>query len=475
MNTHIWIFVILMLYTAVCNAYWGTGTGQYHIQTDEGNERYFRYQTDNGQYRKEKRLQDGTVIGTDAWIDAAGFLRAKDYIADDQGYRILKSKTFYVGHGRSIEDAVRTFKSLPSNAISSSVPVRAHIVPVTTYRPTTIYSGLRTTTSRPSYSTTTISPPTTPQPISSTTYRPTTYTPIISTTHRPITSTAIPYNGFDYSTPQVFVRHHSQPLEENSYNSISHNDFAITTSRPIAVPSQTYLPPHSDNRNRDEQIKPIAVISSTPSPISSKDAAYISSTLIPPLSSPTPFSTAKPAYKSTSTPYYSTTYRSNYPISSVSPSDYHNHISTIQPIHSTTSRPNYESPTIGSIVPIEDNDITVKPLYSRQPIASIDDSYKLRVAPLEYNNNLGSGYDPQFPEYDGISLNRNGFSYYLPKQYHEEDNRDPNYRRGSFGYIDPFGIRRVTYYNTAPGEGFVHRKNNRYVGHDATPYDPRPI
>lgn len=36
---------------------------QYHIQTDEGPERYFRFQTDSGQFRKEKRLQDGTVIG----------------------------------------------------------------------------------------------------------------------------------------------------------------------------------------------------------------------------------------------------------------------------------------------------------------------------------------------------------------------------------------------------------------------------
>lgn len=36
---------------------------EYHIQTDEGPERYFRYQTDSGQYRKERRLADGTVIG----------------------------------------------------------------------------------------------------------------------------------------------------------------------------------------------------------------------------------------------------------------------------------------------------------------------------------------------------------------------------------------------------------------------------
>lgn len=42
-------------------------------------------------------------IGTDAWIDAAGYLRQKDYIADKEGYRILKSKTVYVGVGRPIQ------------------------------------------------------------------------------------------------------------------------------------------------------------------------------------------------------------------------------------------------------------------------------------------------------------------------------------------------------------------------------------
>lgn len=89
--------------------------------------------------------------------------------------------------------------------------------------------------------------------------------------------------------------------------------------------------------------------------------------------------------------------------------------------------------------------------------------------------NIGNGYTPQFPAYDGVAFRRNGFRYYLPKQYHEEVTGDVNDRTGSFGYVDPFGIRRVIYYNTSPGEGFKIRKNNRYVGHDATPYDPRPI
>lgn len=48
----------------ICTASWGTpDSSQYHIQTDEGPDRYFKYQTDNGQYRKERRLEDGTVIG----------------------------------------------------------------------------------------------------------------------------------------------------------------------------------------------------------------------------------------------------------------------------------------------------------------------------------------------------------------------------------------------------------------------------
>ncbi|KAJ8669900.1 hypothetical protein QAD02_001159 [Eretmocerus hayati] len=79
---------------------------QYHIQTDEGPERYFRFQTLNGQYRKEKRLEDGTVIGTEGWVDPLGYLRIKDYIADAKGFRILKSKTIFMGKERTIHDAV---------------------------------------------------------------------------------------------------------------------------------------------------------------------------------------------------------------------------------------------------------------------------------------------------------------------------------------------------------------------------------
>ncbi|KAK3859418.1 hypothetical protein Pcinc_034464 [Petrolisthes cinctipes] len=69
---------------------------QYHIQTDKGPDRYFRFQTYNGQYRKEKRLDDGTVLGTYGWVDAVGVLRLYDYIADAQGYRIVRRRTMKV-------------------------------------------------------------------------------------------------------------------------------------------------------------------------------------------------------------------------------------------------------------------------------------------------------------------------------------------------------------------------------------------
>jgi Insect cuticle protein len=96
--------ILLPQIIQLSNANWGSpSSSQYHIQTDEGPERFFRYQTDNGQFRKEKRLQDGTVIGTNAWIDGHGYLRQNDYIADHEGYRILKSKTVFVGKDRPIK------------------------------------------------------------------------------------------------------------------------------------------------------------------------------------------------------------------------------------------------------------------------------------------------------------------------------------------------------------------------------------
>lgn len=43
------------------------------------------------------------ILGTDAWIDAAGYLWQKDYIADKDGFRILKNKKIFVGQSRPIK------------------------------------------------------------------------------------------------------------------------------------------------------------------------------------------------------------------------------------------------------------------------------------------------------------------------------------------------------------------------------------
>lgn len=78
----------------------------------------------------------------------------------------------------------------------------------------------------------------------------------------------------------------------------------------------------------------------------------------------------------------------------------------------------------------------------------------------------------EFPEFDGTYNVANGFQYYLKRQYHEEEQDSTGSNVGSFGYIDPFGIRRVIYYKTDPQNGnFYHKKNNKYVGFASTPYD----
>ena len=69
---------------------------QYHIQTDQGPARYFRFQTQDGQFRREQRHPNGHVTGTYGWIDPNGVLRLYDYISDDGGYRIAQQRLYKV-------------------------------------------------------------------------------------------------------------------------------------------------------------------------------------------------------------------------------------------------------------------------------------------------------------------------------------------------------------------------------------------
>ncbi|KAK9296540.1 hypothetical protein QLX08_009490 [Tetragonisca angustula] len=270
---------------------------QYHIQTDEGPERFFRFQTLNGQYRKEKRLTDGTVIGTEGWLDPLGYLRLKDYIADNNGFRILRSKMVYVGKDRPIYDAVTEAKRVPAQ------------------------TGILAKPTRP------------PNPF-----------------RRPETEHVVPLLGNDISS-DYYVTTTAKPQAD--YSSLSDsNSYYYNPNRASSSSNVDNLNNYSRSRN---------------------------------------------------------TYH-NFPVT-------------------RNGRP--------------------KPS-------------------LQARNNPTT-----FPEYDGTYKTANGFQYYLKRQYHEEEQESNGANVGSFGYIDPFGIRRVIYFKTDPQTGgFLHKKNNKYVGFDSTPYDP---
>ncbi|XP_060653814.1 uncharacterized protein LOC132789656 [Drosophila nasuta] len=440
----------LLTFVVLATASWGDSSqSQYHIQTDEGPERYFRFQTDNGQFRKEKRLQDGTVIGTEAWIDAAGFLRQKDYIADKEGYRILKSKTIFVGQGKGIEEAIKSTKSAPAqsgilvdgNAGGNNVPggYRKHS-----------YSYSSTT------STTTPLPPPLYEPpnqlatanldsgVGKLNYLP----PEEAAKLQPQTQL-----GFDHypdelprardqllkgiATPHVEIQPNAEPLPElnaiNVYDEEADHGFAPgrfasvigTTPRPtlfVAAPTPelSMLPPLTQRRRQRPRPQAIGIVSTTPAPIAATPETFGFST-------PAPFAAPPP---SVGGDHYA-------------PSN---------------SGYGYYSPNSS---PLEVNALDA-PLLPPLP----QRAYRRRLRPALHTNSLDGAAD-----YDGVSATRNGFRYVLPKQYHEEDTQVDGKRAGSFGYVDPFGIRRVVYYNASPGRGFVHRNNNQFVGANGAPYD----
>lgn len=305
---------------------WDTSPNtQYHVQTDEGPERYFRYQTISGQYRKEKRLQDGTVVGSYGWVDADGYLRLNDYIADSDGYRVLRMKRLFVGSQKSVSPVLQTTKY-----ISTSI-------------------------------------------------------------------------GTDASSS---ISREAQPYVEDK-------------SKFLIFPSTT--------------VAPIAAAPNFPKRRPTVPASYYPTST---LSTMIRDATAKADIVITPTPqFYVSDMKSLYPSSKFS----------------------YKAPLYTTIIKAgsRHNQNSVNPYYGNKLYAANKKLYE------------------ESPNYDNISVSRNGFRYYLPQQYHEEENSTENKRVGSFGYIDPFGIRRVIYYNTSPEVGFVHRKNNRYVGFNDTPYDPR--
>lgn len=348
-------FLLLVCACSVLAALDGYSTrqdpDQFHIQTDEDDERYFLYQTHNGQYRKERRLKDGSVVGSTGWVGADGYLRLQDYIADGQGYRIYKSKTVYVGVNRPISESIQIAKTAPTDSGFGVTPAPARAIPRN--------RG----------------------------------TPLVTS------STQAPPLSSSYTSPNIF------PLE------VSVTPPPPNYSHPTAKPQVFVSTNGIDSSTKLYDFRP------TVAPITTSEAS----------STPSPYE-----YDSSNT-------------------------NTLDDGYYASDSKRYDIYNPNSY---RHADAWLRRLQQQSQQARIP---------------IGDGYTPQFSSYDGVSLNNNGFRYYLPKQYHEEETSASQERTGSFGYVDPFGIRRVIYYNTSPGEGFQIRKNNRYVGHDATPYDPRPV
>lgn len=319
----------------------------------------------------------------------------------------------------------------------------------------------------------------------------------VTTTQRPVTTTSF-YSapGYYYpKVPTVFIRPNAHPEEKYLPPSNELDQPAITIpSNDILIPSDIYLPPHEDSSIHS------VIASSTPKPGSESHlppiAYYPSSTISPPASYPSP-STARPASypSSTVTPQISQRDESELPPIAYYPS------STPSPLESNSVVPLFNTPALFSVkhlsggleppnsygvVPIPAKTrFAYRPTYqyaasSERPVVdysranSIVDSSASYKSPSNVPLFERSKYQQQqYPSYDGVGVTANGFRYFLPRQYQEEVTRDDGTRDGSFGYVDPFGIRRVIYYN-AGQNGFIHRKNNRYVGFNSTPFDPRP-
>jgi hypothetical protein len=323
-------------------------TTQYHIQTDEGPERYFRYQTQSGQYRKEKRLEDGTVIGTYGWVDPNGMLLLRDYIADNAGYRIVRTKKIFVG----TDDVGKT-----STPVASPPKRVQPVVVVASPSPSPTPAVVVIPASRPVYRPVVVQPTTSPHLYDH---------PESASKPQAANFGAHPFYTGDFGEYEPVVGYQKKKT-----------GFLVKPSVYNSNQQQGYLPPSTGN-NLEYGVR------------------------------------KQPTYA---------------PIRVYTP---------------------------------EQQEYALK----KQAEQAASESYK-------YQQIKASSSSSQPSEYDGVSTTQNGFKYFLPRQYHEEQGTDSN-RAGSYGYVDPFGIRRVVYYNTSPGQGFQVKKNNRYVGFNSTPYDPRP-
>lgn len=226
------------------------------------------------------------------------------------------------------------------------------------------------------------------------------------------------------------IQQEQEPQQQQQYP----YQLSRSTERPeISLPSIDMEPPRENSRRR---IRPIAIAPVSPQPISANEYGRPSYGY----STPKPFESVVRTTASPNSGYY------------YGPTSY------ALPNQPPQALPVDVNALEGGLLP------PLPPLYQRHRV------------PVQQYQQHQHDYNSRFaPEYNEVTNTRNGFRYVLPHQYHEEEKINESKRAGSFGYVDPFGIRRVVYYNASPEKGFVHRNHNRYVGLGAQPYDePQP-
>lgn len=255
--------------------------------------------------------------------------------------------------------------------------------------------------------------------------------------------------------------------------------YLTTTQRPVTSHPSTLAPPPIARPNSIPVTYIPTKVSDTYLP-STKNQIFLDSTLAPPFTDnelqSTPIAIYSPS-TTTARPEPAADYGppiAIYPhAQAFSPSQQHDEDEG--PIVQVTPKPypslnSWLEPPRGNSL---DDDLSYR--HQERPIVRTSSPKPFSANPGVPLFNRNTLSDSRFPLYDGVSVTKNGFRYYLPRHYQEEETYGNNEKAGSYGYIDPFGIRRVVYYNAgSPGKGFVVRKNNRYVGFNATPYDPRP-
>lgn len=235
-----------------------------------------------------------------------------------------------------------------------------------------------------------------------------------------------PYLGFDHYPNEVPVddkaRQPATYVRPYGERTVSNSQYDVNDKPAIALPAVDMQPPLENRRRRP--IRPIAVAPTNPTPISANDLG-------------------KSGYQySTPAPFYTPASKTGYYYPAATGSSESN-----QPPQSLPSDVN----ALEGLLP------PLPPLYQRQRQPVSQGGYGTRLV---------------VPDYNDVTVTRNGFRYLLPHQYHEEEQINNSKKAGSFGYVDPFGIRRVVYYNASPEKGFIHRNHNQYVGLGAAPYDP---